>query len=303
MAFSELPTPKTARPLPPIDPYRHPDAYLRVLSLLYHAEAAALEGFELLTDPAYVQRSDLFAKISRKLIEDEKKHIEDIEGLVARLTDAGVPPPSAAEAEFWTAWRSGTLFALPYKPAVAALFCLFSEGLGFAFLYHLADVTTDPTFKAKLAANVEDEKMHLRLSLTVLQRAMAQGKGSLLADFMVYLSGYALAARKPLREQRRVLEALGLDYAVLVGSSLAFVCELMMVVVDEASDPRLRAVLRRLATLFGERPGAVRALHLAMYLPEPPGARRLVYGWGKLGQWVDRRGALGGAGAAGQVAA
>ncbi|MCB9541115.1 MAG: hypothetical protein R3F65_10870 [bacterium] len=289
MAFETLPVPRLARPLAPVDPYRHRAAYLRVLALLYHAEAAALEGFELLTDPAYVQGHELFARISRRLVADERRHLEDIERLVARLTPDGVPPPSPAEAEFWTAWRSGTLFALPYKPSIAALFCLFSEGLGFAFLHHLAEMTSDPDFKAALAANVEDEKMHLRLSLTVLKRAMQHDKRSLLADFVVYLTGYGLVARKPLREQRAMLEALGIDYDVLVGSSLRFVCELMQVVVDEETDPRLDRLLRRLAATFGDNPRAVRVMHLAMYLPEPPGARRLVYGWGRLGQLVDRR--------------
>lgn len=294
MAFKTLPVPRLARPLRPVDPYRNRAAYLRVLSLLYHAEAAAMEGFALLDDPAYVQGHELFAKISRRLVEDEARHLKDIEALVAKLSSDGVPPPTPAEAEFWTAWRSGTLFALPYKPAVAALFCLFSEGLGFAFLYHLAEATSDPEFKAALWSNVEDEKTHLRLSLTVLKRAISQDKGSLLVDFVIYLMGYGLVARRPLREQRAMLDELGVDYDVMVGSSLRFVCELMQLVIDEESDPRLNHLLSRLAVVFGTQPQAVRAMHLAMYLPEPPGVRRLVYGWGRLSQVLDRRrGAVG----------
>jgi hypothetical protein len=284
VAFENLPVPRTSAPLQPIDPYRHREGYLRVLSLLYHAEAAALEGFTLLNNPDYVQGHELFAKYSKRLVEDEARHLGDIEALVARLTDKGVPPPTPAEAEFWTGWRSGKLFALPYTPPIAALFCLLSEGLGFAFLHHLAEVTADPEFKAALQSNVEDEKMHLRLSLSVLRRAVDEHGSSLLSDFLVYAYGYALAARRPMREQRGMMREIGVDYDVLVGSSVRFVCELLQLVFDEKTDPRLHQLLLRSGRLFGEHPEAVRALHLAMYLPEPWGARRLVYTWGRLGQ-------------------
>src|SRR5262245_39680774 len=58
-AAYSLPTPKVASPLPPVDPYRHKKAYHRLLSMLFHAEKAALEGFELLTDPLFVESHPL----------------------------------------------------------------------------------------------------------------------------------------------------------------------------------------------------------------------------------------------------
>lgn len=282
MARYDLPTPETALPLPTVDPWRNRMAYVRILSLLHHAESAALEGFRLLNDPRYVQSNDLFAKASARLIADEAKHIADLEALVARLHDGGILPPSPEEAEFWTAWRSGTLFALPYKPSIAALFCLFSEGLGFAFLHHLAEVTTDPDFKAALMANVEDEKMHLRLSMTVLRRALEQQPTGLLADVGIHMVGYALIARHPLRAQRRIVEDLGVPFPLIFASSLHFVFELMNTVVMETGhdSPAWRALgnaVRRLA----RQPGLVSALLLGSYLPEPPLVRRAVHAWGR----------------------
>lgn len=280
MPRHQLPTPQLARPLAPIDPHRRPTAYHRMLSVLYHAEAAAMEGFALLTNPAYVARCDLFDKASRRLIEDEQKHLDDIVALVQALGYDTVLPPSAAEAEFWVAWRAGDRFALPYKPSVAALFCLLSEGLGYALLHHLAELTTDPDFKARLRQNVVDEQVHLHLSLSVLGRALAAAPTALLPDVIVYGFGYALAARLALREQRALLDGLGLDFDVVVGSAVRFVVELLMLAVKDAGlyDARWQ-VLERAGHTLGERPALVRALHWSMFLPEPPLGRRLVYGW------------------------
>lgn len=282
----DLPTPHSPMPLPAIDPFRHRLAFVRVLSLLHHAESAALEGFRLLNDPRYVQASDLFARSGARLIEDEAKHIAGIEALIEQLHPGGILPPSPEEAEFWQAWRRGDLFALPYKPAIAALLCLLSEGLGFAFLYHLAECTADPTFKATLQANVEDEKMHLRLSLTVLRRALETQPRGLLIDIVVHLLGYALIARHPLRTQRRVIEDLGLPFEALFASSLRFVYDLMHLVVAETGQatPAWRALGRVIYGLF-EQPARVNTLLLGAWLPEPPGLRRVLRGWGVWQLW------------------
>ncbi len=283
MARYDLPTPKSPASLPSIDPYRHRMAYVGILSLLHHAESAALEGFRLLNDPRYVQASDLFAKASTRLIEDEAKHIADIEALIGRLHGGGILPPTPEEAAFWQAWRRGDLFALPYKPCIAALFCLFSEGLGFAFLHHLAECTADVEFKAALQANVEDEKMHLRLSLTVLRRALEQQPEGLGADILVHLLGYALIARHPLRAQRRIVEDLGMSFDGLFASSLRFVYDLMDLVVKETghASAAWRAAGHAIHQMF-RRPRLVGgALLLGSYLPEPPLLRRALHGWGK----------------------
>lgn len=277
----ELPTPYVSRPLPPVDPYRHRRAYIEVLSALYHAEAAALEGFSLLEDPAYVESSELFARAARRLVADETKHLQDIADLIQTLGGSAVAPPTPEMREFWTAWRSGKLFALPFKPSVAALFCLFSEGLGFAFLYNLAHATSDPDVRRVLLANVEDEKMHLRLSLSILERALKEEPG-FLADLAVYVAGYGLLARKAARAQRELLESIGLDYDVVVGSSLRFVADLIDIVMQRSRRATSAwRLLHRSAAWLGARPSSIRVLHWGMYLPAPPGAGRLVYAWGK----------------------
>src|SRR4051812_8643267 len=97
--------------------------------------------------------------------------------------------------EFLTGWKTNKIFALPFKPAVASMFCLFSEGLGYAFLYHLAQVTTDPEIRAMLEQNVVDEEVHIRLSISVLKQALEQND-RFIAAFLIYLSGYSLIARK-----------------------------------------------------------------------------------------------------------
>lgn len=284
----ELPTPFVSRPLRPVDPYRDRHAYIEVLSALYHAEAAALEGFSLLEDPTYVESSELFTRAARRLISDETKHLQDIADLIASIGGTGVLPPTPEMLGFWTAWRSGEVFALPFKPSVAALFCLFSEGLGFAFLYNLAHATSDPDVRRVLLANVEDEKMHLRLSLSILDRALQDERG-FLADLAIYVAGYGLLARKAARGQRELLEAIGLDFDVVVGSSLRFVADLIDLVMQrsERSTPAWKFV-HRAARWLGDRPASIRVLHWSMYLPAPPWAGRAVYAWGRRGRLTAR---------------
>lgn len=253
-----------------------------MLAYLYHAEAAALAGFELLTDPRYVEKSDLFDKAAPRLVADEAKHLEDVRWMLSRLGAAEIPPPTAAERELWEGWKRGDLFALPYKASIASLFCLFSEGLGYAFLHHLHAVTLDPEIKARLAINLDDEKMHLRLSISVLQRALERDH-DFAADFLVYLSGYALLARQPLREIRGVLNDLGLDFELVVSSSLRFVYELFEIALERAGrSAAIWTLGDRLTRFVAERPATIRLAHAAMYLPEPPLARRLIHGWGRL---------------------
>jgi hypothetical protein len=280
----ELPTPYVSRPLPPVDPYRYRQAYVEILSALYHAEAAALEGFSLLEDPAYVESSELFARAARRLVADETKHLQDIADLVSSINGSGIAPPTQEMREFWTAWRSGKVFALPFKPSVAALFCLFSEGLGFAFLYNLAHATSDPDVRRVLLANVEDEKMHLRLSLSILERALKDERG-FLTDLAIYVAGYGLLARKAARGQRALLEAVGLDFDVVVGSSLRFVADLIDIVMQRSGRATVAwRALHRSARWLGASPSSIRLLHWSMYLPPPPWAGRAVYLWGRSGR-------------------
>lgn len=277
-----LPVPRVARPLPPLDPFRHKKAYHRLLSMLFHAEAAALQGFQLLTDPRFVEPHPLFAKAAAKLVEDEEQHLEDIEEILAYLNAGPLAPPSDTEREFWTAWRSGELFALPFKPSVASLFCLFSEGLGYAVLWHLTEATMDPWIKDRLRRNVEDEKTHLRLSITVLTRTLEADPKGFAADLLMYVFGYLLTAKKAIREMRPLLDDVDLDFAVVMGSSFSFVAELLAIVVQRAGamTPAWRAGLSAMK-VFADHPALMEAVYGVTYLPHPPILNRIVYAWGQ----------------------
>lgn len=290
-AAYSLPTPKVASPLPPVDPYRHKKAYHRLLSMLFHAEKAALEGFELLTDPLFVEHHPLFAKAAAKLVADEEKHLADIEELLVRLDAGPLLPPSDTEREFWTAWRSGELFALPFKPSVASLFCLFSEGLGYAVLYHLAETTTDPWIKARLWDNVEDEKSHLRLSITVLSRTLAEDPNGFAADAAMYMMGYALIAKKAIREMRPLLDDVGLDFNLVMGSSFAFVADLLQIVVQRTGHAgKGWDAMVRVARFFQEHPTTMDLAYASTYLPHPKVVTRAVYAWGE--RYLAKKGAV-----------
>lgn len=281
MAYRDLPVPEVARPLPRLDPYRHRAGFIRVLSGLYHAEAAAMKGFTLMTHPLFVQSSEMFTSACQRLVADEKQHLLDIEEMIRKLGGDSVIPASASEIKFWKAWRSGELFALPFKPSIAAAFCLFSEGLGYAFLYNLASATADPEISNLLWSNVKDEQMHLRLSLTVLRRALEQERG-VLVDFLVHLYGYMMLAREPIREQRALLQSIGLDFDIVVGSSIRFLFDLLHLVVRESGqDNYLWRQLGAAARSLGGHPDMVKLLHLLMFFPDVPFSRRAVFQWGR----------------------
>ena len=289
-AAYSLPTPKVASPLPPVDPYRHKKAYHRLLSMLFHAEKAALEGFELLNDPLFVEHHPLFAKAAAKLVADEEKHLADIEELLVRLDAGPLLEPSDTEREFWTAWRSGELFALPFKPSVASMFCLFSEGLGYAVLYHLAETTTDPWIKARLWDNVEDEKSHLRLSITVLSRTLAEDPNGFAADAAMYMMGYALIAKKAIREMRPLLDDVGLDFNLVMGSSFAFVADLLQIVVQRTGHASAGwDAMVRVARFFQEHPSTMDLAYASTYLPHPQLVSRAIYEWGA--RYLAKKGA------------
>lgn len=275
---ASLPTPALVTPRYPIDPYRERQAYARMLSALYHAEEAAMDGFRHLTDTSLVQPHPMFARASRKLIADESRHLEDVRAIVRMLGVSDVLPASTSEREFWVAWRSGRTFALPLKASVASLFCLFSEGLGYAVLYHLAEATTDPEIRALLRQNVEDEKMHLQLSIAVLRNAVAANPDGFLQDFLVYSFGWFVMAKRGIREHRHLFEDLGFDFGEVFASSIAFVGELLRLVSIEQPS-RAWDVVHALFRLGGRR-RAAEAVYLAMHLPTP----ELVH------RWIRRRG-------------
>jgi hypothetical protein len=277
-------------PLPSIDPYRDRTTYRRFLSELYHAEKAAMEGFALLSNPAYVQSSDIFIGASRKLVADERAHLVDIEAMIALLDDegGGILPADPITEKFWSFWNSGEVFALPMRPAVAAMLILFSEGLGYSVLYNLAQATLDPKMKALLDSNVKDEQGHLRVSMTVLRRALKREPDFAL-DFAVHGLGFALSARHPARNQRPVFEGVGMDFNALFACGLRFVRDLFAIVLRdlgrEAEAQRLEGVLGN----FLCSPRGIRALYPLTFLPDPPLAKKLILGYGKLDQWLSAR--------------
>jgi hypothetical protein len=278
---TRLPVPASPRAQRPIDPYRNPVAFQRVLSELHHAENAALEGFRLLADPAMVDGNHVYRRALRVLIRDEAKHIVDIEQMIDLLgVEGGVLPPSPATARFWREWRDGKVFAFPLKQSVAALFCLLSEGIGFVALHSLAQAVTDPALRARLQANVEDEKMHVRLSLHILGQALAEERSST-KELMLYAMTYGLMARKALRAHRATAEAIGLDFDALVSTSMRFLRDLFVEVFERAGRWRTAAFLRRLPRVLWSTKLA-RLVYYGLYLPEPPLLRRVSYVWRKL---------------------
>jgi hypothetical protein len=264
--------------------------YRRFLSELYHAESAALKGFGLLGNPAYVQSSELFVNASRKLVADECAHLADIEQMIALLDDGGgVMPPDPASAAFWNAWHSGTIFALPMRPSVAATLILFAEGLGYCILYHLTEATLDPGIRALLQSNVRDEQGHLRVSMAVLRRAL-KIEPDFGLDLAVYGLGFALLARHPIRRQREVFAGVGFDFHALFASAVRFVRDLFAAVLRELGrDAEARRLEGRMAELLCSRRG-MHMLYPLSYLPEPPLLRQAILGFGKARQrWHRRR--------------
>jgi hypothetical protein len=61
--------PKTIKPL---DPIVNPGACIQMVT--YHAEKAALEAFERLSDPATVENCEIFLRARPMLVADESAH-------------------------------------------------------------------------------------------------------------------------------------------------------------------------------------------------------------------------------------
>lgn len=281
-----LPVPVIDR-MPLIDPYRDRTSYRRFLSELYHAEAAAMHGFALMTDPKFVQSSEIFKKASTKLVADEQSHLKDIEQMIALLEDGGLLPADETTQEFWGAWYSGRIYALPLPPSIAAMLVLFAEGLGYSILYNLAHATLDPAIRALLFSNLKDEEGHLRISMTVLKRALEREPNFAL-DFSIYAFGFALLARKPARKQRPVFEAVGFDFNDLFGGGLRFVRDLFISVLHSLNRTKAARVLLSPVSDFICSAQGIRLLFPLSYVPDPPLARQAVLAWGKASAWKSR---------------
>ncbi len=278
-----VPIPKVASPFPAIDPVAHREPFIRILSELFHAEKAALEGFKLLADPSFVREPELFRGARSMLVRDEQLHLDDIEEIIRMLGADGVLPNTGTSRELWETYRNGTLFALPYRSSVAAILCLYSEGLGYAVLHHLAQATTHPEIKQKLERNLCDEENHLRVSIATLRRTLKE-EGELLValDLIVHTCGFVLLARAPIREQKAVFAQLGWDLHELQASCFRFVTELLALAMDEAGYTiRGRNYWAVLGDLLLNRT-SMRLAHAMTSFPEPPLARRAIFTWGWL---------------------
>lgn len=265
-----LPTPRLAGQLPIVDPYRDRIAYWNLISELYRAELAALEGFGLLADPRFVQADPIFLRAMEYLVEDESRHAKYYDVMLDRLGFAEMAPVSDRSEWFWTEYRSGKRFFLPLKAGVAALFCMLSEGLGYAFLAHLRDATVDAEFKRLIAEHVDDEANHLRVSMTVMQRVLKNESVEALIDLLPHLVGYFLMARVPARAALPTAERLGFDVMDLASSSLRFVRDMILIVLEDGGFiGRAGPLLRRMTDPMLSRQ-VLRVAYTASGLPEPP---------------------------------
>ena len=132
--------------------------------------------------------------------------------------------------------------------------------------------------------------MHLRLSISILRKSLKADPEGFFADFVAYGCGYAMLTKRAIRENRALVEDVGLDFNILGASSIQFVTELLMIAIDEAGQAdRIWTLLSSAANMVGRHPGLVNGVYAASFLPEPPFARRLIYLWGRLDQWRASR--------------
>jgi hypothetical protein len=153
---------------------------------------------------------------------------------------------------------------------VAALFTLVAESLGYAYLYHLVNATTDPKVTALLRTNIEDEERHLRVAMEVLQEALGHKSALAAFDLALHFYAFLLLSRRAARTMLTTVAAIGFDPYVIAGSSLRFTCVLLIMVAEETFGRsgllgRLEAPLR-----LAFSPTMMRFFRAASYLPEPP---------------------------------
>ena len=274
-----IPDPVARGSMPSVDPYADREGFHHIVSELYRAELAALEGFSLLCEPKYVESNDIFRKAMHRLVEEEAEHADYYYDMIRKIGYEEMMPPHPEAEKFWTGWREGKVFSLPLSAPVAALFCLLSEGLGYAFLYHVGVACTDPEMRAMFMDHLEDEKSHLRMSMSVLEKSLRSDEGREL-DLLVHAYAYFVRANKAVKHQRPLMERLGFDYFAMVASSMDFVLELLQRVYEKSGRGMpAPSMFQRLRDISAS-PRAVRFAQ-GLVAVKPPGLFGMVraFGW------------------------
>lgn len=268
-----IPVPRTVKPLDSIDPSVNPEACIEMVSILYHAERAALEAFERLNDPSTVENCDIFLNARPMLVADESIHLRDMEEIIRLFGGNGVRPPLPGFEELWSIDGASRRLQFPLRARVAALFTLVTESLGYAYLYHLANVmtTTSPKVAQLLADNVRDEERHIEVSMHVLRCALAKRTRFAAFDLALHFGAFLLLSRRAAKTMLSILRQIGLDPYVLASSSMQFTCGLLLrVAIEEpAKYSSLNRVERMLRLTLS--PLAMRIFRAGCYIPEMPG--------------------------------
>jgi hypothetical protein len=268
-----IPVPNTTKPLDPIDPTVNPEACIQMVSILYHAEKAALDAFERLNDPSIVENCEIFLTARPMLVADESAHLRDMEEIIHVFGGNGVRPPLPGFDEFWSIDGASKVLLFPLRARVAALFTLVTESLGYAYLYHLANVmtTTNPKVGQLLTTNIRDEEKHIRVSMHVLCAALTDRKGLAGFDLVLHFFAFLLLSRRAAKTMLSILKQVGFDPYVLASSSLQFTCLLLLQVANGRKGIcRQRRHLERMLR-FILSPLAMRIYNACCYLPVMPG--------------------------------
>lgn len=286
-----VPSPTLLAPLPVLDPQRCTSKYVQVLAEIYHAERAALRSFVSLADPLFVRESDIFLKARNVIIRDEEVHIAELRELIAELGYAEVPEPSPGSKRLWESYVDTEFFALPIRATVGAMICLFGEGLGFAFMYHMAQATKEGTrAREVLDRNLADEVSHLRVSMQVITEAYKRERSRAAVDCILSAANFAFVARHLARDQRQLLESLGFDYFAVSGSMLRFVRDLLVAAIEDSGVAPWSESSRAFFDVTADwmfSPTAMRVGWASTYLPPPPLFSKMVKWYGQSVNWVE----------------
>ncbi len=258
--------------LPAIDPRRVAPAYIDLLGMIYHAEFAAMDSFDRLIDPEIVIQHDALLRARPMLVSDEKAHLLDLEDLIRSLGADSIPAQPAAFSSLWDFETARKRLIYPLPPYVAALFILVTESLGFAVLHHLATNTKDPTFSARLASNVRDERAHVRVAMHALFATMSSQQRPLLvlADLALHLLAFGLLSRAAGRRLGQSLKGIGWRPEVVLASAARFTSELLEQVLARFFAGKRTVKLPTAVRSALLSPLAMQAILSGAAVPEPP---------------------------------
>jgi hypothetical protein len=277
--------PRTRKPPDPIDPSVNPEACIQMISILYHAEKAALEAFERLNDPSVVENCAIFLKARPMLVADESAHLRDMEEIIRAFGGNGVRPPLPGFDELWSIDGAGKRLLFPLRARVAAVFTLVTESLGYAYLYHLTNAITANNSKVAelLSNNVKDESRHIQVSMHVLRGALSARKPLAGFDIALHFFAFLLLSRRAARTMISILKQVGFDPYELASSSMQFTCTLLLRVFDESRGERRWRFGRILSLPLS--PLSMRIYNAGCHVPEIPGIWTALRG---LSRVVDR---------------